>query len=149
MNTISVIELMPSTKEELETFIAKLKPEIINGDPISAAVQIKAIEELLKRLRADKDIREAVISELEKHADGKTTAGGNKLELCETGIKYHYNGDSELNDLLAQEKELKEKIKARQKLLQGLDKSYFDTDTGEEILPAWRESTTNYKITLK
>jgi len=142
---------MPSTKSEIETFIALAKLAILDGgdDPLHNAVQITALEKVTKGLRADPEIREMVCNELMKYERGTTEIGnGTKIEICETGVKYDYQDDHILNDLEEKKKAIDAKIKERQAMIKTLKASQFDQD-GIEIKPAVRSSQTNYKITIK
>ena len=147
MNTLSILNLMPSTKSEVSKFIGLLTNEILGSDPLNAAIQISALEKIVKTLRADPEIREMIVEELEKY-NGKVVFQGNEIERAETGTKYDFQGDHVLQDLDQQMLSIKNSIKERQSILKALKKSAYDED-GIEMKPAIKSSTTNYKITLK
>ena len=150
MSAMSALNLMPSNKTEVEHFTALIKASIIDGntDPIRSAIQIAALEKIVKNVRADGEIRNTIINELEKF--GKSSMHlGNELSICETGTKWNYANDQKLIDLEAEKKEIDIKIKARQKMLQSLTTEMADPDGGEFVYPAIKSSMTNYKIILK
>jgi hypothetical protein len=149
-SAMSTLNRMPSNKSEVIHFTSLIKASIIDGnqDPIKAAIQIAALEKVVKAVRADADIRNTIMSELEKH--GKSSIHlGNELSLCETGIKWRYANDETLINLEAEKKAIDDKIKARQKMLQALDRSVADPESGEMLMPAIKESMSNYKIILR
>lgn len=141
---------MPSTKEETITFIAKVKATILaeGNDPLHNAIQIVSLEKVAKALRADPEIRELVVNELDKYTEKMVKVGTSEVEKAETGIKYDFQGDHVLVDLLAQEKAIKEKIKERQAFIKTIKGEVYGED-GIQVLPAVRSSTSNYKITIK
>lgn len=140
MNTTSVMNLMPSTKKQLSVFVEKTKNEILSGiaNPIDIAIQLKAMEDIVKKLRADADIRDLIISEAEKY--GKTfETNGAKFSIRQS-VTYEYN-DSKID-------QLKEEIKQRQEMLKNLSFEVVDPETGELLTPAIKKSTDSIAIQL-
>ena len=153
LNALSVIYAVPSTYDEIHNFIFKAKRELLNGDynPLDVEIQLKAMEEVIKQLRADADIKNAVIAEAEKY--GKSFEHrGCKISIREGGVKYDYAGtqDSEWALLEAEAKEIAEKKKAREKFLQALPpEGTVSPVTGEQIFPPAKTSSTTVAVTLK
>ena len=124
------------TKAERNEFVHDIKTNILEGyvDPLQIEIMLKSAEETIKALRTDPEIRECVLSELEKH--GKT-ANIYGAELTRTDKKtwdYSGCGDSKwtaMNEIL---QATKEDIKDREKFLQSIPESGMaDPETGEMI----------------
>lgn len=145
MNTISTINLLPSTKEELTVFVKNTKDYILSGmeSPLKIAAQLKAMEELIDTLRKDKEIREYTLKEAEK--EGKTfKKHGAEFQVKESGVKYDFSAcnDSKYNALLDELIDIKLKVEQRETFLKSLKESVADIDTGEIINLPVKTSTT-------
>jgi len=113
-------------------------------------LKLKAMEETIKQLRSDEEIRSFVLSEAEKYGKSFEWRGA-KMSIREVGVKYDYaaSGDSEWALLDAQVKELSEKKKAREKFLQAIPiTGTVSPETGEMIYPPAKSSTTSIAVTL-
>jgi hypothetical protein len=149
---LSVIYAAPSTYDEIHNFIYKAKQELLNGDynPLDVEIQLKAMEEIIKQLRADDEIRQAVIDEAEKY--GKSfDYRGCKISVREGGVKYDYNNcnDTTWSLLDAEDKAIAEAKKAREKYLQNLPPEGAITPDGEAICRPAKTSKTTIAVTLK
>lgn len=151
----SYISLLPQTYSEIKTFVDLFRAEVKAGytSPLIVAMQLKAIEELVKILRADPEIRDLIMDEIAKYPDKTIPVNGSKLEKAETGVKYDYSvcNSSALNDLYSQQVTISEKIKAQETFLKSLlntDNEVFDPQTGERLFPPVKSSTSFVKITL-
>jgi hypothetical protein len=137
MNTaMEHVTVLPSTRDEVENFVAKLREEI--EDPIAFAVQLRAMDEVVKQCRADETLNDWITEALDRE-NGSLTVRGNLIEKAETGIKFDYQGDAALMKLEETLAVTKAKIKARQSVIKA----------GGSKLPAVRSSRTSYKITLR
>lgn len=150
MIATTCIEQMPSTNEQVDMFAQQVKQEILSGfyDYRQFLYQKVFIEKTLNTIYEDLEIKEYMQKEIEKH--GKEGVGFNDVKYTIEGRKtwdYSQTGDSELADLLAQEKELKEKIKERQKILQVAKKPFANVETGEIIHPAFYTEKSYIKTT--
>jgi hypothetical protein len=153
MNALSTITSAPCTWEEITSFVHKVKEEILSGEynPLAIEISLKAMEETIKCLREDKEIRQQVLDEAAKY-DKNFEFNGVKMQVREAGVKYDYasSGDSEWAILDAQVKELTEKRKAREKYLCSLPfEGAVSAVTGEFLTPPAKTSTTTIVITLK
>jgi hypothetical protein len=140
------INVMPSTKKQVTTFVEKYVDEILEGyeNPIKVAVQLKAMEEVIKGLRSHQELRELILSEAENYGKNFEECGA-KLQIKEAGTKYDYTvcGDSKLNAMYAEMEILKEKIKDREIFLKSIkNESVVDAETGEILLPPLKTSST-------
>jgi hypothetical protein len=150
---LSVIYAAPSTYDEIHNFIYKAKQELLNGDynPLDVEIQLKAMEEIIKQLRADDDIRQAVLAEAEKY--GKSfDYRGCKISVREGGVKYDYasSNDSTWAILQSEADAIAEQKKEREKFLQNLPvEGVADVNTGELITRPPKTSKTTIAVTLK
>ena len=150
MTTMSVLNLMPENKEGVKIFVNKTKETILNNsDILRSAKLLKCLEDVVKSLRQDKEINEAILNEAEKH--GKTFDLNNcKYQIKETGVKYDYSvcEDSQLNNMYKKLEQLTKQIKEREEILKAHKTEWVEMDTGEVIYPPVKKSTTKVTITL-
>lgn len=140
MTKNSVMALMPTTKASLQNFIKGAKEEILNGysEPLEVAIQLKAMEEIIKSLRQDPDIKDLIISEAEKY--GKTFEEKGAKFTLKQSVRYEYNDD--------RISALKAEIKARETMLKALTGEMADPETGEILKPAIKKGSDSISITL-
>jgi hypothetical protein len=153
ITTLAKIAQSPITYVEINNLIYDMKVELLSGDynPLDVELQLKAMEETIKQLRSDKDIRQFVLREAEKHGKSFEWRGA-KMSIREVGVKYEYStsGDSEWAILDAQIKKLTEKRTAREKFLQNIpEMGTVSPETGETIYRPAKSSTTSIAVTLK
>lgn len=153
IKALSVIADAPITYVEIGNLIHLMKQELMSGDynPLDVELKLKAMEETIKQLRADEDIRAFVLNEAEKHGKSFEWRGA-KMSVREVGVKYDWasSGDSEWAILDAQIKELTEKKKAREKFLQSIpDGGTVNPDTAEVVYRPAKTSTTSIAVTLR
>jgi hypothetical protein len=152
ITTLAKIAQSPITYVEINNLIYDMKVELLSGDynPLDVELQLKAMEETIKQLRSDKDIRQFVLREAEKHGKSFEWRGA-KMSIREVGVKYDYStsGDSEWAILDAQIKKLTEKRTAREKFLQNIpEMGTVSPETGETIYRPAKSSTTSIAVTL-
>ena len=140
MTKSTALALMPTTKAELSTFIKGLKEEFLNGysEPLEVAIQLKAMEDIVKSLRTDPDIKDMIISEAEKY--GKTFEEKGAKFTLKQSVRYEYH-DERISALKAE-------IKARETMLKALTGDMADPETGEILHPAIKKSSDSIMITL-
>ena len=153
MNAVSVINLMPSTKVEIQSFVKTIEYEMSNGImcPLVFWRNLKTAEKAIDEISKSEKIKDVLLSEAEKYGKSfeKNSA---KYEICEAGTKYDYStsNDSELNELQLNAADISEKIKARQKYLQSLpENGAVNPETGEVNYRPAKSSKTIVKLTLK
>lgn len=151
MKTISVLRLMPTTRDELDSFFKKTKNNILSGsiNQVEIAVILKGMEEVVKKLRTDPEIEEYILDEVSKHGK-KCNYGGAELSIKDTGVKYDYSvcNDSRWNDLIIDISNLKDKLKERENTLKSHNEEWVNPETGEEILPPIRTAKEKVIVTL-
>lgn len=148
----SVIELMPSTAQQVDNFSNQITNAILNGefDFKRFLYQKKMIEKTFEAISENEQVKAYLEKEIEKY--GKEGVGFNDLKFELAGRKswdYSQTGDSELFRLEEQKKDLEAKIKIRQKMLQTANKPFADVDTGEIIHPASYSEKTYIKTSVK
>lgn len=140
MTKSSVLALMPTTKASLQEFVRGAREEFLNGysEPLEVAIQLKAMEDIIKALRSDPEIKEMIIEEAEKY--GKTFEEKGAKFTLKQSVRYEYD-DDRINVLKAE-------IKARETMLKGLIGDMADPETGEILHPAIKKSSDSISITL-
>ena len=142
MNTLSTITLLPATKQELKSFSAQIISEVLGGNinPLELDARLKYVEELIKTIRKNKDIKEATYEEATKH--GKTFDFANcEIRLSEKKT-LKFKEDSEVERIEKELKARKEMIK-----LANSGQTILDPKSGEIIQPV--SSTSTQIITYK
>lgn len=151
MKTLSVIRLMPTTKRSVGEFFELTKAQIMSGnaEPKEIAILLKGMEDVIKALRADKEISDLILDEVEK--EGKTVKyQGATLTIKEVGVSYDYAhcNDSTWQTLKRRAEKAISTLKAREKILQAHVKSWADIKSGEVVKPPVKTSTTKVTVTL-
>jgi len=146
METLSVIRLMPESKEQVKNFIELAVNQILSGDVNAAeiAVYLKTMEDVVKGIRDNQDIKDMLIDEV----GDKLEIGNAALTVVETS-RYDYSKDDRWKSLSHDINHLSEHKKAREKMLQTLEKEVADPDSGELIKPAEKTTVKTIRITLK
>jgi len=137
---ITVLNELPFTKVEQQTFAQKVINEVLEGniDPIALDIRLKAMEEVLKAVRADKRVKDLTIEEASKYGKSFVLHGATVTVSSRT-TKDYTGLDTVLDDLYAQAEKLKESIKAREMTVS----SGVDPVTGETFNPP-KTSTSNF-----
>ena len=150
LTTTSIINVLPSTKEEVRKFCQDAKERILAGyeNPLKIAVQLKGFEEVIKTLREDKDIKAVVLKEALKEEKTFKRFGA-ELTVKEVGVKYDYSvcDDQEWNELNRQITELEAKKEARETLLKSIKDDIFDSQ-GVQLKAPIKTSTTQVTVKL-
>lgn len=156
MTVNSVITLFPTTKTQQKTFVEQLINNVLDGEinPLTAEIQMKNIEDVVKAYRGNEEIKEAVLKEAEKYGAKSFDTHGASVQIKEVGTKYNYLevGHLEYNSICACIDDLTAKKKAIEKIMQANTENwlYTDTKTGEtyEVQPLSKQSTTQAVITI-
>lgn len=122
------------TKEEIYSFADAVIREVKSGmiNPLDVLLQFKKIEKSFEVIKPE--LQQLFVDEGEKF--NKQVYKGGLIEIKNSPAKWDYNSDPILEDLEKQATILKDKIKARQKMLQSLQEPVFSTTDGIEIQPA-------------
>ena len=138
MNVLAEIRNLPFSKVEQENYASQAIAEILSGniDPLEADMRLKALEEVIKRIRTDIGVKDYVIEEASKY--GKTfDRHGAKITVTTRTTK-DYSDDTIWNDLDREVKTWTAMRQAREKVID----CGFDPTTGEQIAPPKSSTTT-------
>jgi len=149
MTPVSVIQLMPESKDQVATFVDNVVDQITSGavDPFVAAAYLKTMEDVVKGIRDNKEVKEAIRFELNERG-GKVTIGNASISEVETS-RYNYSVDGKWNEFKAMYDKAKEQMTRREKLLKAIEEEVADPDTGELIVPAEKTISKTIRVTLK
>lgn len=149
MKALQTISSLPTTKAEIKTFVEGAKVEILSGDvnPLDVAIQLKAMETLIKELQKDKDIKDYMLDEAYKH-DKTFEFKGSKMQI-KNAVRYDYSVDTTWKDLKKVEDLHASARRGRELFLKGVKEESADPTTGEVILPIPSTSSEIISITLK
>lgn len=153
METLSVINLMPATKEQINAFADLTINTILNGevDALKIDIKLKAIEETIKAIRTNEDVKKAVLKIAENYGQKTFELQSAKISISELGTKYDYSGccDVVLQRLEHKKNNLDKAIKNRQEYLKfcKAGSPQVDEETGEtyEVYPPAKISQTGLK----
>lgn len=163
MKELLLLNDIELSKKSAESIRHEIANSVINGDinPIRPYANMKFLEKVFsgddkKDNGLSHLIKSYVVDELEKDKL-KTEYYGFKVSVSETGARWDFSNcnDSKLEELYEQQKELKEKITARETLLKGIPRGchifLMDEDSGEQVkvFAPFKKSSTSPIFTLK
>lgn len=151
MNAISTITGMPKTSQEIDVYVSRVKSDIMEGyvNGLETATLLKSLEEIVKRLKNDEDIKDMILQEAEKYQEKTIELNGCKFtKRSSTRYSYSGCGDSKYNELKAKASMITEELKGREKFLKSLTDVYVDSETGETIMPPAKISSEVVAVTL-
>jgi len=136
----------PETQTQIDLMVQNTKDKILSGNynPLDLEIQLKAMEEVLKRLRGDSDIKEYVITEAERYPE-KTFKVGSVTITKSSRKSYDYSQDDEWKQLKAIEADKVNDRKVREKKLRD---SFVDSDSGEIVEAISAVKSTSF-LTIK
>lgn len=152
ITAVSALNMMPTSKQQIETFVERICNEVEEGyeNPLKLYVQLKALEKAIGDIKSR--IEEKAVSEAEKYGErGVFGAYGANVQIKETGVRYDFSVSEEwkhANDVV---EAAKEAMKAVEKRLKTATRNspYFDPISGEEITGIPKESKTTVTISFK
>ena len=133
MNAIPELYRLPENKQQQETFVNAVIGELLGGEynPLKVEVQLKILEDTIKKIRTDIRVKNLIIEELEKYGKETAKISGAELKLSQRKT-YDFSNDNTW-------KELKAKIKAREAELKELGAI---PETGEQVIAKHSEFVT-------
>ena len=152
MNAISTLTILPETKQEIESYVLSVKQNILNGyiNPLSSAIMLKSLEEIIKLLRSDEDIKQYIDSEFEKHGTKDVEFQGAKIsKSSRKSFDFSTCDDEVINDLIMKKNQLDAEIKGREAWLKTIKEPTPDVNTGLIINPPAYTSIDILSISLK
>ena len=114
-------------------------------DPIKTELSLKAMENIIKDIRSNQEVKSITRTESEKYGKTFKKFGAEIENSSRTTYKYENCNDAIWNDLKKQEAILKEQIKIREKQLQ----SGIDISSGEVLKQPISSTTSFLKITFR
>lgn len=155
MTPQSVINLCPSTKEQINLFANQLIEDVQEGvtNPLLLHTQIKMIEMALEKVK--EGIREAALNEASKQGLKTFDYNGVVVEIRETGVKYDYSacGDVDWEQAKTSEAQFAQLRKDREAELKAMKGPHtmVNEQTGEvyRVSPPIRTSTTGLAVIIK
>lgn len=160
MSEIKLFSYLDSnlSKETMQIQSNVLIQSIVEGeiDPLQAVAKIRFLSDALNTALKDDRVKDAVLSEIDKHGGKEATAFGAKFTQKEMGVSYDYTvcGDPEYDRLAAEMEDLKVRMKDREKFLMGIPAEglpMVDQETGDcyKIIRPLRRASLNYSVTFK
>lgn len=155
MSALAIFREIPTTKADMLVCIGNVKEEMLSGnyDIIELHLHLKKVEELVKGLLEDKEIKTAVRNQLDLYPENTVKVHGCEItKVSRSNWLYDLCGDKQLYALENQKKEIDEEIEALQKQLQvmRLAQSRYDTVMKKEytVYPASKTFTETFSIKI-
>ena len=141
---IALFRKIPATHTEIDEVVGNAKDKILSGDynPLELEIQLKALEETIKRIRADRTVKEYVAEEADKYPE-KSFKLGSVMITKGTRKVYDFSQDKEWIQLKTIEITAADERKLREKKLKS---SFVDSDSGEIVEAIQPDKTTDYLI---
>jgi len=155
MTPVSVINLLPSTSDEVNRFANNVIQSVKNGEenPLQMLLQVRAMEKAFKIIT--EKIKENYLNEADKYPGDKFDFKGNMIQKGDVHTEYDYSvcGDP----IWVQRKGIldmaKDQLDERQEFLRALREpmTIVDDESGEvaTVRPPAKKSTPGLKITIK
>ncbi len=143
---LSTLSILPSTKEQRESFVINAVNEILSGNvnPLTVEIMLKAAQDTIEEIRKNNRVKIAVQNEADKYSEKTFEYGNFKITKASRQINDFSGCDSHLDNLYAEMEALKLQIKAREALV----KTGVDSATGEVFKPVKFTTTEYLKIEL-
>lgn len=154
-NTLQLLTDSRSISEYAREAVAAITEGQV--DPLTAFVNINKIKKVVEEVGKNTEVTRTVVDYIGQRGDAREglTVGDCKAQVCEAGITYDFSecSDPTLTELYTEADAIKERIKARENFLKGIDghMTVIDENTGEAITlyPPSRSSKTTVKLTFK
>lgn len=151
-SAISIFRKLPETKDQVSKYASLVKSSLLEGevDPLLFAQQLKAFEDLLKKLKDDVLVRDCILQEAEKY--GKSFKKGT-ASFCikESGVVYNYTTcqDEDYEKIMEKYNYLSELKREREAFLKSIKpgNEVYGKD-GRQLEPPVKRSTTTVTVTL-
>lgn len=151
-SAISTLTNLPTTRTQIADYVELVKNDILSGyvKPEVAAIMLKSFEEIVKSLRADKDIKDHIQDACDLHCEKSFEYGDVKFTKTERP-KYDFKVCESSRWLEASQALMKAKsdLKTVEDWLKTLKEETPDTLSGEMVQPPLVEKTSVVSIQLK
>jgi hypothetical protein len=127
--SLAVFRTLPLTKSGQDNFVTNIIEEILSGNinPVEADLQLKAMEEIIKKIRTDSNVKEYIIDEADKNGKSFELKGVKITVSSRVTKDFTGCGDPVILSLYDQLKALKLQISAREAMIS----SGVNPETGE------------------
>jgi hypothetical protein len=144
MDKLAIFNRIPATESQIQSAVKSAKDRILSGDfnPLDLEIQLKAMEETIKRIRADRDVKNYVDDEAQKYPE-KTFQHGSVTFTKAERKTYDYTENEEWRRIKTLENQVAEERKVHEKKLKT---GFVDSATGEIVEAITPEKVTPYLI---
>lgn len=155
MNAISVIRLLPDSKEQVENFSKQVLNTLNSGEinPLDLLLNIKGFEAVIKDVKDRLD--ELALIDAQKYSEKTFDYKNAELQVKEAVAKWDFTncGDIKLNFILKNEESIINQRKERETFLKSIKQSMtiIDDQSGEvyEVFPPQKSSKTIVYVKIK
>ncbi len=150
MEALSLLNNLPISKTGVDEIVNTAIESILSGkqNPLEIAIKLKAMEDIIKSIRASQDVKDFTLDTAEKTGSKSFDFNGARITIAEVS-KYDYSVDAYWNKLVNDIELKTTHRKNRERLLQDLDSPVADPETGELITPATKTQDKQLRINLK
>lgn len=137
---LQVINLLPASKTRQDEFVSQVLSKVEEGEinPLSLETYLKAMEDVIKRIRKDAEFKESLGLEVDKHGE-KEFRVGNSIVVKSSRTTWDYSADDKW-------KRLDKEKKDHEKLLKALTEETASTESGEVYTPPTPKKSEFLKI---
>jgi hypothetical protein len=151
MEALSLLKNLPISKSGVEDIVNAAVDDILSGrqNPLMIAIKLKAMEDIIKAIRANQDVKDFTMNEADIPDHGKTfDFMGAKITIAEQS-KYDFSTDKQWTEMNNEINLKKDILKIRENTLKSLDKEMADPTTGEVYIPPKKTTEKQLRINLK
>lgn len=137
MSVVSLVRMLPETKQQIETFSKMVVDSIVKGEvnPLEVDFQLKCFEMAIDRIRKDFQVKELLITEAEKYKSQDFKDGSKVSVQSRTTYEYSHNPTwAKLN----------KEIKNIETLMKTISDPMADANSGEITEPAKVKSVSTF-----
>lgn len=152
----SVLSLFDTNKEQRASFAENVLSKLRSGEvnPLNIHIQVKCLEDTLKRLLEDQEYKQFVVDEAEKYERKTFEVYNAFVTLRETGTTWDYTNcnDPEYRSRKRMLDKAKAMVEEREKFLKTVPASGMEILIADELVtvyPPAKKSTTTAVVTLK
>lgn len=166
LTTTNILSLFETTKDQRKSFVEDVVQRLRDGDidPLKIHLQLKSMEEIINSLTCTDekknknfvsaiDYKSMLLNAAEKNGK-KFQLHNAEFSIKEVGTTYDWSkcNDMQLNVMLLQMEQLKERIKQKQDFLKTVSPEGIEIRVEDELItvyPPAKSSTTSVSVTLK
>jgi len=151
METLQQIQSLPASKADIQLFVDTTIDRIIAGelDPLQIAPFLKAMEDIVKGIRDDKDVKNIMIGMIEEQDEKKVKVNGATISIVETG-RLDYSGDPVWDGIRKEEERCATIRKQREEVLKTVTFEFPDpVNKGMLLKPPVKNYSQTIRVNLK